>query len=345
MHYTAVWGQVVTQTITIRIPEQLANARLDRALAALAAARDGAWQGLSRARLQALIKQGLVVRLGDEQTTPASSAPQRGASQASAPVKAGETYQITLPKPEPAKPQAEAISLQIVYEDADVIVINKPPGMVVHPAAGNHSGTLVNALLAHCGASLSGIGGVARPGIVHRLDKDTSGLMIAAKHDAAHQGLSRQFADRTLSRVYRALVWGVPHPAKGSVAGNIGRHPRYRQKMAVVARGGKVAETSYRVLQTFGTLASLVECRLATGRTHQIRVHMGHIRHPLVGDQLYGGRQGRAGPVALRDFKRQALHAAELKFVHPTTDKVMEFKADMPADLQRLMAALKQTPV
>lgn len=308
----------------------MANARLDRALAELAAGLGEAGQGLSRARLQALIKQGLVQ--GDGGTT---------ACQSSDTVKANAVYRITIPAPEPAQPKAEAIALPVVYEDTDVIVINKPPGMVVHPAAGNYSGTLVNALLAHCGASLSGIGGVARPGIVHRLDKDTSGLMVVAKHDAAHQGLSRQFADRTLSRVYQAVVWGVPHPAEGSIEGAIGRHTRNRQKMAVVTRGGKAALTHYRLMQAYGTLASLVECRLATGRTHQIRVHMAHIRHALVGDPLYGGRQARSGPVLLREFPRQALHAAELKFIHPVSGKLMKFKEKMPDDLRRLIAALK----
>ena len=308
----------------------MANTRLDRALAELAASLGDAGQGLSRARVQALIKQGAVYGEGEVK-----------ASQPSAIVKAGAVYHITLPEPVPAKPMAEAIDLPIVYEDADVIVIDKPAGMVVHPAAGNYQGTLVNALLAHCGASLSGIGGVARPGIVHRLDKDTSGLMVVAKHDAAHQGLSRQFADRTLSRVYQAVVWGVPHPTKGSIEGAIGRHPRNRQKMAVVARGGKAALTHYVLMQAFGTLASLVECRLATGRTHQIRVHMAHIRHPLVGDPLYGGRQPRGGPALLREFLRQALHAAELKFIHPISGKSMVFKAKMPDDLRRLIAALK----
>ncbi|MDD5587316.1 MAG: RluA family pseudouridine synthase [Alphaproteobacteria bacterium] len=320
--------------------------RLDRALVAalgvsggISSPSRGGGIFLSRARVQQLIKEGHVTRGGKPVRDPNHKA------------REGEVYVLTLPPPEKAKPEAQAIPLDIIHEDADLLVINKPPGMVVHPAAGNRDKTLVNALLAHCGASLSGIGGVARPGIVHRLDKDTSGLMVVAKHDAAHQALTRQFADRSLSRVYQALVWGLPSPAAGQIEGAIGRHPRARQKMAVVARGGKAALTHYKVLENYGTVTSLVECRLETGRTHQIRVHMAHIRHPVVGDPVYGRRRSgtnvsgttEKGIVArLQAFPRQALHAAELKFLHPCSGKPMRFKAPLPGDMAQLLKTLRR---
>ena len=268
---------------------------------------------------------------------------------ASRKTKAGETYFLDLPPLESAEPVAQKIPLTIVYEDKDLLVINKPVGMVVHPAAGNKDHTLVNALLAHCGKSLSGIGGVARPGIVHRLDKDTSGLMVVAKHDAAHQALSKQFADRSLSRVYCALVWGVPSPLSGEVEGAIGRHGKDRKKMAVVSHGGKEALTYYAVSENFGTIASLVECKLATGRTHQIRVHMTHIKHPVVGDQLYGykravlvqGKTNKAPVELMEKFPRQALHAFEIHFIHPISGKKMSFKAPLPPDMASLLKKLR----
>lgn len=283
---------------------------------------------LSRSRLQQLIRDGHVAHGGKPVVDPSHK------------TRPGEIYTITVPPLAPAVPEAQALPLEIVYEDGDLLVLNKPPGMVVHPAAGNRDKTLVNALLAYCGASLSGIGGVARPGIVHRLDKDTSGLMVVAKHDAAHQALSCQFADRSLSRVYLALVWGVPVPVAGKVMGAIGRHPRMRQKMAVVTRGGKPALTHYKVLKSYGTETSLVECRLATGRTHQIRVHMAHIRHPVVGDPLYGRKRGGKGLLDL--FPRQALHATEIKFRHPRTGEPLIFKVSMPKDMRDLVKAIKK---
>lgn len=290
--------------------------------------------GLSRAQIQRLIKTGHVVLAGKPVCDPSQK------------VRAGEIYTLTLPPPEPAKPQAESLPLDIAYEDKDLLVVNKQAGMVVHPAAGNRHGTLVNALLAHCKKTLSGIGGVARPGIVHRLDKDTSGLMVVAKNDKAHQGLADQFNDRTLSRVYQTLVWGVPLPVKGEIEGNIGRHPKTRQKMAVVARGGKPALTYYRVLKTFGSIASLVECKLATGRTHQIRVHMAHIQHPVIGDPVYGRRRGpkaEKGALArLQAFPRQALHAGEITFRHPRTGKTLHFKAVLPDDMKALLSVLSR---
>ena len=236
-------------------------------------------------------------------------------------VKPGQAVTLVIPPPTDETPRAQAIPLQVAYEDDDLIVVNKPAGLVVHPAPGNPDRTLVNALLAHCGDSLSGIGGVRRPGIVHRLDKDTSGLMVAAKNDAAHHGLSAQFATRQLSRTYRAVVWGIPRPGEGRIEGAIGRDPRNRKRMAVRASGGKLAVTRYRVLQSLGALWSLVECRLETGRTHQIRVHMAHFGHPLLGDALYGGARRRRLDDGMRALlahcPRQALHAAALGFVHP----------------------------
>lgn len=307
--------------------------RLDKQLAA-AAMLGG--EGLSRVRVQALIKEGCVFRRG--------GAP---AMDPSVQAHAGEIFDVILPPPQEAVPKAQAIPLSVVYEDDDLLVLNKPPGLVVHPGAGNWEGTLVNALLAHCAGSLSGVGGVARPGIVHRLDKDTSGLMVVAKNDVAHRALTAQFTDRSLSRIYQALVWGVPSPLAGEVEGAIGRHPRARQKMAIVPRGGKAALTYYNVIETFGALASLVECRLATGRTHQIRVHMEHIKHPVIGDPVYGSRRRAAGGIAksliarLEAFPRQALHAREIHFLHPKTGKAMKFKAELPPDVKGLIRALR----
>ena len=297
----------MSETHEATIPPELAGQRLDKALAELL-------PELSRARLQALLAEGNVFEDGGD-----------AVREAKRKVKTGERFRVTVPPATPARPEGQAIDLDVVYEDADLIVIDKPKGLVVHPAAGNLDGTLVNALIAHCGASLSGIGGVLRPGIVHRLDKDTSGLMVAAKTDIAHRGLAAQFADHSIDRAYRAVVWGVPSPTEGEITGNIGRDPRNRKKMAVRAIGGKPAKTYYKVLEAFGTLAGLVECRLATGRTHQIRVHMASIGHPVVGDPLYSGRHGRPGSLppalktALTDCKTQALHACILGFTHPVT--------------------------
>lgn len=321
------------------------DGRLDKVLAAAFARLEAeeavasVAQGLSRARLQQLIKEGHVAQ---DSKTGARAVIQDPNHKA----KEGESYEITLPPPTEAEPEAQDIPLKVLYEDADLLVLNKPAGLVVHPAAGNWEGTLVNALLAHCRGSLSGIGGVARPGIVHRLDKDTSGLMVVAKNDKAHQGLTSQFADRSLSRVYQALVWGIPSPVQGEITGAIGRHPRARQKMAIVARGGKEALTRYKVLEVYGAVASLVECRLATGRTHQIRVHMEASHHPVVGDPLYGSRRrgqvkGEKGVVSLLEaFPRQALHAGEIKFIHPSTGKSMIFKESLPEDMKGLIKAL-----
>lgn len=306
--------------------------RLDRILA------DGLTD-LSRSRLKVLIVDGHVAADGVTITDPSYR------------VKRGQTFTVDVPEARPAAPQGQAIALDVVYEDDAIIVVNKPPGMVVHPAAGNPDGTLVNALLAHCGDSLSGIGGVKRPGIVHRLDKDTSGLIVAAKTDAAHAALAAQLAERTMSRVYHALVWGCPEPLQGTIDKPLGRDPRNRKRMAVRARGGKAAVTHYKTLRPFGTggetWISLVECRLDSGRTHQIRVHMAAIGHPLVGDPLYGrSRRGRTSRlpepvrVAVDGFKRQALHAIELALIHPVSGKILKFQSEYPDDMQHLVALL-----
>ncbi|MDP9195914.1 MAG: RluA family pseudouridine synthase [Pseudomonadota bacterium] len=307
-----------------------AGQRLDRVLADLV-------PDLSRSRLKTLIEKGHV-RLDGQTIVDASYR-----------VKQDQVFEVTVPPPEAAVPQAQDIPLKIVYEDEHLLVIDKPPGLVVHPAAGNADSTLVNALLHHCGDSLSGIGGVKRPGIVHRLDKDTSGLMVVAKTDAAHQALSGQFGGRTISRTYHALVQGIPAPASGRIEGAIGRHPVHRKKMAVVNHGGKPAATLYRTLRVFGRAFSLVECTLLTGRTHQIRVHMTSIGHPLAGDPLYGriSETGMKGwPVtvqkAVMDFPRQALHAVALKFEHPATGETLQFTSPYPDDLRDLLGLLEE---
>jgi 23S rRNA pseudouridine1911/1915/1917 synthase len=311
----------------LRIPPELAGERLDKALARLL-------PELTRARLQALIAEGMV----DDGA--------RAFVAADLKLKGGETVFVRVPPPIPAEPQAEAIPLDIVYEDADLIVIDKPVGLVVHPAAGNWEGTLVNAILAHCGGALPGIGGVERPGIVHRLDKDTAGLMVVAKSERAHQGLAKQFAAHTIERVYTAFVWGVPNPREGRIEGAIGRSPVNRRKMAVT-RSGKPAVTHFKTLQAYGEVAAKLECRLETGRTHQIRVHLTSRTHPLFGDPLYGkGRrnlrrdlEAALGP-ALEGLAGQALHAGVLGFTHPATKKRLRFERPLPAALKALEAAL-----
>jgi 23S rRNA pseudouridine1911/1915/1917 synthase len=292
---------------------------------------------MTRSRIQALIDDRMLTFCGEIITS------------ASRIVKEGEVYILTIPPAIDAHPQPEIIPLDIVFEDDDLIVINKPAGMVVHPAPGHRQATLVNALLAHCKESLSGIGGVKRPGIVHRLDKETSGLMVVAKNDETHHGLSTQFANRSLSRSYLALVWGTPSPKTGTIETNIGRSPHNRQKMAAVSKGGKSATTHYKVLKKYISKTdvtqsiSLVQCELQTGRTHQIRVHMTHIGHPLVGDPLYGRipkHAKKAFAAAVIEFPRQALHAFELRFVHPKTGQSMVFQAPMPEDFEYLLSRL-----
>lgn len=307
--------------------------RLDRVLALRLPA-------LSRSRIQALISAGDVTIDG----APATAAARK--------LKTGERVTLTVPPPPAAAPEGQDLDLAIVYEDDDLIVIDKPPGMVVHPAPGSQESTLVNALLHHCGGKLSTLGDDAlRPGIVHRLDKDTSGLLVAAKSDCAHAGLAAQFAGHNLERVYYALVWGAPTPPAATIQTAIGRHPTQRKKMAVVRSGGKEAITHYKVLKRFGpaaaTAVSLVECRLETGRTHQIRVHMTHIGHPLVGDPTYGRatRHARSLPPELKAklsaFPRQALHAMALGFVHPVSAEILNFSADLPPDMAELLRELE----
>ncbi len=292
---------------------------------------------LSRSRLKVLIEAGRV-RVSDATI-----------SEPSFRVKSGSRISVFLPEPEPAVPEGQSIPLSIVFEDDDLIVIDKPAGMVVHPAPGSPDNTLVNALIAHCGASLSGIGGVRRPGIVHRIDKDTSGLLVAAKNDTAHRGLAAQFEKHTMTRAYLAVVYGRLSPMSGEIEGNIGRDPRNRKKMTVLHHGGKPALTRYKVERTFLDAASLVECRLATGRTHQIRVHLSSRGHPVVGDATYARSRRRRltdvpEPVrqALAGFPRQALHAALLGFKHPRTGEAAEFESPLPDDMKALIDLLNQ---
>ncbi|HXP96104.1 MAG TPA: RluA family pseudouridine synthase [Telmatospirillum sp.] len=319
-------GYGTLNTLSAQTPQ--AGMRLDKWLAE-------SLPDISRSRLKILIEDGQV-RLDGIVVTDASRK-----------LKGFETCVIGIPDASPAEPEAEAIALEVVYEDDYLIVIDKPAGMVVHPAPGNHSATLVNALLHHCALSLSGIGGVKRPGIVHRLDKDTSGLLVAAKTDVAHQGLAEQFAAHSLTRAYRAVCWGVPTPRQGEISGNIGRSSSNRKKMAVVPYGGKVALTRYRVLQAFGQTAALIECRLATGRTHQIRVHMTSIGHPLIGDPLYGRGTSHGKGLApdirtrLTNFPRQALHAYLLGFLHPVTGEDLRFESNIPNDFNELISSLE----
>ncbi len=294
---------------------------------------------LSRSRLKALIESGNVTLAG------------RTMTDANHRVNQGEEIALTLPEPEDPLPQGEAIPLNVVYEDNDLIVIDKPAGLVVHPAAGHWTGTLVNALIAHCGDSLSGIGGVKRPGIVHRLDKDTTGLMVVAKTDRAHVVLSKQFADhgRTgpLERAYVAFIWGEPARPAFTIDQPLDRDPKARERIAV-RKSGREAITHVTTEAHYGGLVSRVRCRLETGRTHQIRVHLAHLGHPLLGDETYGkGFKTKAGKLtgparaALETLGRQALHAAVLGFAHPTTGKEMHFESALPADLQRLDEALR----
>jgi 23S rRNA pseudouridine1911/1915/1917 synthase len=329
---------------TVLVADAEAGERLDRVLAANVA-------GLSRSRLKALVLDGRVAMSGRTIRDPGHR------------VNAGDAISVAIPPPQPAPPGPEAIPLTVVYEDADLIVIDKPAGLVVHPAAGNWTGTLVNALIAHCGDSLSGIGGVRRPGIVHRLDKDTTGLMVVAKNDRAHRSLAKQFADhgRTgpMQRGYLAFVWGVPDRPKGVIDKPIDRHPQARDRMAVRA-GGREAITLWEVLERYPgdatvgakaggkpAVASLIDCRLKTGRTHQIRVHLAAVGHPLLGDDTYGpgfrtkaALLSQATKESLEALSRQALHAYLLAIEHPATGTEMVFRSELPPDLARLRLSL-----
>ena len=305
-------GKVITGVLE-------AGQRLDKALAEAS--------GLSRERVKALIGEGKV-SLGGKPVLQASAKSSGGA------------FSITVPPPVDAVAAPQEIPLVIAYEDPHLIVVDKPAGMVVHPAAGNPDGTLVNALLHHCRGNLSGIGGVARPGIVHRIDKDTSGLLVVAKSDVAHEGLARQFADHSLERAYLAVCNGHPSPLQGTISSRIGRSDADRKKMAVLPKDssrGKHAITHYKMLRKMDGCA-LVECRLETGRTHQVRVHLASIGHALVGDPLYGRANSAVRPVLQRlRFQRQALHAAVLGFVHPTTSDRLRFTSDLPPDMKELI--------
>ena len=324
----------------ITVEEGESGERLDRFLARKLPT-------ISRTRLKALVLSGQVSVDGAPLIDPSRA------------VTAGMALLVIIPEPTPAEPQGEEIPLSIIYEDSDLLVIDKPAGLVVHPAAGHETGTLVNALIFHCGSSLSGIGGVRRPGIVHRLDKDTSGLLVIAKNDKAHAGLSAQFADHgregPLEREYMAIIWGVLPRPTGTISGNIDRSSSNREKMAVVQNcKGREAITHYEARETFAgmggeTVASLIACRLETGRTHQIRVHMAHIGHPLVGDGVYGGgfrTKAALFPPEVRaeidSFGRQALHAAILGFVHPRTGEVLRFESTPPVDFMHLLNALRR---
>lgn len=333
------------EDLGIRIVEVTeAGGRLDKVLADLVT-------GLSRGRIQALMAAGLISRDGHAVTD------------ASAKAKTG-LYEISIPPPVAAEPQPEAIPLTVLFEDADLIVIDKPAGMAMHPAPGSMTGTLVNALLAHCHGQLSGVGGVARPGIVHRIDKDTTGLVVVAKSEAAHHGLAALFAKHRLERCYYAVTRGAPRERSGTLETRLARSNDDRRKFAVVrdpeSEAGRVAITHYWTIERFGQLsggsvgtpaAALIECRLETGRTHQIRAHMAHLGAPLIGDPLYGKDRGlkaegssaavEAAKEAARAFPRQALHAAVLGFVHPVTKEELRFESALPADMQKLLETLR----
>ena len=330
------------QRLEITVNGEEGSARLDRVLALRL-------EGLSRSRLKALILAGQVSLRGGAEAAIRDPAYH---------VARGDTITIEVPEAAAPEPQPENIALDIVHEDDDIIVLNKPRGLVVHPAAGHETGTLVNALIAHCGDTLSGIGGVRRPGIVHRLDKDTTGLLVAAKNDRAHQSLTAQFADHgrtgAMRRGYKALVWGVPGRQRGTIDAPIDRHPHAREKMAV-RDGGREAITHWEIEAAFAgrdgqPVAALLACQLETGRTHQIRVHLAHLGHPLLGDTVYGPHfKTKAshlrpdGQAALDALDRQALHAYLLVLEHPRTGEVMEWTADLPDDLARLKIALAAT--
>lgn len=322
----------MSESYQFEFSEEHGKMRLDKALSLLI-------PELSRSRITAIIKEGDVTLDGAVCTN------------ASLKVQEGQSVTLDIPPAEEGNIQPENIPLDIVYEDDDLLVINKPVGLVVHPGAGNWTGTLVNALLHHCGDSLSGIGGVVRPGIVHRLDKDTSGLMLVAKNDQAHNGLAEQLQERTLSRTYHAIVLGAPMPLKGVVDAPIGRHSQSRLKMAITPHG-KEARTHYRVLKQAGEAFSLLECKLESGRTHQIRVHMASLGHFLLGDPLYGPQvtkvnkhlkiQGIEGEKAgfVKTFPRQALHAQSIEFIHPRDEKPYFFEVSPPEDFFKLLNIL-----
>ncbi|MEE2995557.1 MAG: RluA family pseudouridine synthase [Pseudomonadota bacterium] len=319
--------------IEITVPPGVEGERLDRVLA-------NSLPDRSRSFLKRLIEGGHLQHHGEAAGTIVEPSHR---------VKPGERYLLEIPEVIDPIPVGEDIPLDVIFEDEDLIVVNKPAGMVVHPAPGNPSGTLVNALIAHCGDSLRGIGGVRRPGIVHRLDKDTSGLMVAAKTATAHEGLTSQFSTRSVEREYQALVWGLPRPASDTIDGNIGRSRRDRKKMSIQRDGGRPAITNYAVKAVYhGGAASLLECRLETGRTHQIRVHLAHKGHPVIGDPVYGGGTTRARLVSvgneaaavISQLYRQALHSRLLGFVHPSTGENHRFQSELPTGIQKILEIL-----
>lgn len=329
------------QQQTLIIPPALSGVRRDKALTELS-------EGFTRQRIQQLLSEGAVTCNGQPVLAPSGK------------VKAGETYLLIIPDTKPLALEPVSMPLDIVYEDAALLVINKPAGLTVHPGAGTKEPTLVHALLVHCGDSLSGIGGVARPGIVHRLDKDTSGLLLVAKTDAAHQHLSAQLKSRTLSREYAALCWGIPQPPYGTIDAAIARHPKDRLRMAVATTGGKAARTHYQtrtpyyltVDRNLIPLAAHLQCKLESGRTHQIRVHCQHIGHALIGDPLYKNKNdNRLHKFCINELKetisfltksgQQALHACTIQFVHPENDTQMRFEAPLPERMQEILSRLK----
>ena len=321
---------MIEETIFTTPPasENEKNMRLDKFLSAK-------MPDFSRSRLQKLIADGYVecddVVIADN----------------SHKVKIGDSFQVTIPPAQEAEPQPQDIALDIVYEDDDLIVVNKSAGMTVHPAAGAYDGTLVNALLFHCHGNLSGIGGVKRPGIVHRIDRETSGLLVVAKNDVAHRFLSEQFAEHSIERTYIAIVYGVPNPLSGKIENFIGRSKFERKKMAIIENGGKFAVTNYKTLQVFGRGAAMVQCNLETGRTHQIRVHLSNMGNALIGDKVYvkNKKNEIALPSGLKNyvnnFPRQALHAKSLGFIHPKTKKFMQFDSELPPDISELISKLE----
>jgi 23S rRNA pseudouridine1911/1915/1917 synthase len=310
------------QTIEVKLEPAHSGWRLDRAVAA-------AVPTLSRERLKALIRSGGLTSGETPFRDPATK------------VRGDERFQLEVPEPEPAHNRPQDIPLAVVFEDPHLLVVDKPAGLVVHPATGNLDGTLVNALIHHCGESLSGIGGIARPGIVHRIDKDTSGLLVVAKTDVAHEGLAKQFAAHSIERKYLAIVAGVPKAAAGTVDAPLARSSADRKKIAIVEGGrGKRAVTHWKRLQVLDD-AALVECSLETGRTHQVRVHMASLGHPLLGDPVYGRGKAHRELLESLDFHRQALHAARLGFTHPVTKHRLSFSSGMPADMQELFNRLR----
>jgi 23S rRNA pseudouridine1911/1915/1917 synthase len=326
LHAARPSSMTFASTYTVKVTADKAGGRLDRVLAE-------ALPEISRTRLKALIEDGRVEMLGHRVADPATR------------VREGESFIVTVPATPPLAPRPQVMPLSIAHEDEHLIVIDKPAGLVVHAGAGNPDGTLVNALVAHC--PLSSIGAPLRPGIVHRLDKDTSGLLVVAKTDAAHVALARQFAEHSVGRAYQALVWGNPIPAVGRISTAIGRSSQDRTRMAVVSRGGKAAVTDYKTIRIFGSVASLVECRLTTGRTHQIRVHMASIRNPIVGDAVYGGRrplapsQGR-GIEPSSEMPAQALHAHLIGFTHPASGQRLRIESPLPQHYKSLIDFLEQ---